>query len=90
MPKASTPKVPEGMTLVWRSPVSIEGDFGYRDLLVADPVALQQDAAWGQGRVLAEGRVALGTLVDADRVRDGVGADTVPVVGLAAAHVTDR
>ena len=84
IPVGRTPTVPDGMTLVWRSPVSIDGDFGYRDLLVADPAQLAATASWGEGRELADARATLGRLATADR--DAVAAGTsspVPVIAVA-------
>jgi hypothetical protein len=84
VPLGRTPPVPDGMTLVWRTPVSIEGDFGYRDLLVASPDALARVAAWGQGTMLADARTTLGQLGDADRAAMAAGAAApVPVIAVA-------
>lgn len=84
IPVGRTPAVPDGLTLVWRSPVSVEGDFGYRDLLVADPAALALTASWGEGRVLADARAELGRLADADRAAIAAGSSSpVPVIAVA-------
>jgi hypothetical protein len=84
VPRGRTPAVPDGLTLVWRTPVSIEGDFGYRDLMVTAPDAFAQVATWGQGRTLADARTTIGQLGDADRSAMAAGAAApVPVIAVA-------
>jgi putative ABC transport system permease protein len=84
IPVGRTPSVPDGMTLVWRTPVSIEGDFGYRDLLVAAPNALVRVATWGQGSTLADARATTDQLGAAGSAAMAAGAAApVPVIAVA-------
>jgi hypothetical protein len=83
VPTATTPRVPDGMTLVWRSPVSVDGEFGYQDLVVADPAGLEAAASWGEGRTLDDARRALRSLGVADRAATAAGgAASVPVIAV--------
>lgn len=68
VPKGRTPPVPDGMTLVWRSLVSLSGEFGYRDLMAVDPAQLLAVADWGEGATMARARDAVTALASADAV----------------------
>jgi hypothetical protein len=56
VPRGHTPAMPEGQVFVWRTRAGIEGLFGYRDLLLADPDRLADTASWGEGEQLAKAR----------------------------------
>ena len=66
--KIPTPKPvvpPAGTTVVWRMLASIEGDFGYHDVMAIDPSGFGAVASWGQGQGLAEVRDLLPQLANA-------------------------
>lgn len=85
VPEGRTPTVPDGMTLVWRSPATVEGEFGYQDLLVADPDTLAAVASWGAGSTLAVARASLQQLGAADSAAMAAGDSApVPVIAVAA------
>jgi putative ABC transport system permease protein len=58
IPPGRIPSVPEGDSVVWRSLVSLDGDYGYRDLLAIDPATFVSSADWGSGDYLGAVRQA--------------------------------
>jgi putative ABC transport system permease protein len=56
IPVGRIPSLPAGHSLVWRSLASLDGDYGYRDLLTIDPATFVATADWGEGDYLAEVR----------------------------------
>ncbi len=66
--KIPTPKPvvpPAGTTVVWRMLASIEGDFGYHDVMAIDPSGFASVASWGEGQGLSEVRELLPALAAA-------------------------
>lgn len=80
-PKPVVP--PTGATVVWRMLASIEGDFGYHDVMAIDPVAFEPVASWGEGQGLAS---VAGLLPLLDEAGSNPPADTpagtVPVIAV--------
>lgn len=66
--KIPTPKpvvTPAGTTPVWRMLASIEGDFGYHDVMAIEPAGFGGVASWGEGQGLAQVRDLLPQLAQA-------------------------
>jgi putative ABC transport system permease protein len=82
-PKPRPVVVPDGTTVVWRTLASLEGDFGYHDVMAIDPLAFGPVASWGQGQQLAAVRDLLPVLQDArDHPPTGIPSGTVPVIAV--------
>ncbi len=77
VPRGRTPPMPDGQVFVWRSRAAIEGLFGYRDLLLADPERFAETASWGEGEQLAQARDLVRAL--AEPLADG---QPVPVIAV--------
>ena len=62
---------------------SIEGDFGYHDVIAIDPVAFEQVASWGAGQQLESVRGLLTILTEAGANPPAdIPAGTVPVIAV--------
>ena len=62
VPPGHSPTVRPGDTVLWRSVASVDGDFGYRDLLVIEPSTFDAAADWGAGDYLRDVRAATAEL----------------------------
>ncbi|MFN8169577.1 MAG: hypothetical protein U0S36_12415 [Candidatus Nanopelagicales bacterium] len=80
LPAGRTPRTDPGDSVVWRSVAAVDGDFGYRDLLVIDPPTFDAAADWGAGGDLAEVRrqTAQLTAAGAAPLEDGA----IPVISV--------
>jgi hypothetical protein len=80
IPPGRIPTVPVGDSVVWRSLVSLDGDYGYRDLLAIDPATFVATADWGSGDYLAEVRQAAADLAAAGAAEQDGGP--IPVIAV--------
>lgn len=89
VPKAHTPKTPDGSAMVWRELITVPGTFGYHDLLTADPDQLEQVTSWGSGQgALVDAKAALQLLRDHD-ARGAISPIPVIAVGTSDLRVGD-
>lgn len=83
VPKPAIVPPPEGTTFVFRTLVSMDGDFGYRDVMAVDPEAFAAAASWGDGQQMQDIRAQLYALeAAADEERAAGQADMVPVIAV--------
>lgn len=71
-------RTPAGTTVVWRTLASIDGQFGYRDVVGVDPVRFAEIADWGAGQDLASSRALLDLVMPSRYVSGG----DVPVISV--------
>jgi hypothetical protein len=83
LPKPAIVAPPEGTTFVYRTLVSMDGDFGYRDVLAIDPDAFAAAASWGEGQRMQQIKGLLADLERAAEAERASGeADTVPMIAV--------
>jgi putative ABC transport system permease protein len=80
IPKPKPVVPPESSTVVWRMLASIEGDFGYHDVLAVDAASFVPVASWGRGQGLAEVRDLVPVLQSAPPANAPQG--TVPLIAV--------
>jgi hypothetical protein len=85
MPVIPPVRPPEGTTVVWRTLASVDGQFGYRDVVGIDPTTFRDAADWGTGSDLASVRGLL------DRIAPTGSGGDVAVIAVAepGLHVGD-
>ena len=83
IPKPKPVVPPVGTTVVWRMLASIDGDFGYHDVMAVDPAGFDSVASWGEGQGLASVRGLLPVLASASAApTEDAPAGTVPVIAV--------
>jgi putative ABC transport system permease protein len=81
VPDPAEVPAPAGSTFVWRSLVSVAGDFGYRDLVAIEPAEFGSVASWGAGERLGEIRGSLDVLAQ-ESAAAGTDTASVPVIAV--------